>query len=374
MAIEKGITLFKIFSILKVFISSKSTLHYLCNMSDNLDISQTFLRGCMLYDFKSGMKATASCRRICDAFGNDIISERVCQNWFLRFKKGDCSLSDKPRSGRPSTVDNDALKNLVEESPRSTTREYAETLGCAQSTVVTHLESLGKVPKLGVWVPHLLSQRNREQRLDACTSLLSYSRRTDWLDTVITGDEKWVLYVNVARKHSWVDKNAPALPTAKPEVHQRKVMLSVWWDSQGVLLFELLPPNRTITADYYCEQLERLREEIIRLRPLQRQVRFLHDNARPHVATVTRQKLLDLGWEVLVHPPYSPDLAPSDFHLFRSLQNHLRGKEYVSNDQIERDLRQFFESKPRDFFKRGIHNLPDRWRKVLAADGEYFVD
>ena len=43
----------------------------------------------------------------------------------------------------------------------------------------------------------------------------------------------------------------------------------------------------------------------------------------------------------------------------------------MSNDQIEQDLRQFFESKPRDFFKRGIHNLPDRWYKVLAADGEY---
>ena len=238
-----------------------SMLH--CAMADDLNITQTFLRGCMLYDFKSGMKAVASCRRICDAFGNDIVSERVCQDWFSRFKKGDYSLCDKPRSGRPSTVDNEALKNLLERNPRSTTREYAETLGCAQSTIITHLESLGKVSKLGVWVPHRLTQRNREQHLDACTSLLSYSRRTDWLDTVVTGDEKWILYVNVTRKRSWVDKHAPALPVDKAEVHQRKIMLSVWWDSKGVLLFEILPPNRTITAEYYCEQLERLKAEII---------------------------------------------------------------------------------------------------------------
>ena len=119
-------------------------------MADDLNIT-TFLRGCMLYDFKSRMKAAASCRRICDAFGNDIVSERVCQDWFSRFKKGDYSLCDKPRSGRPSTVDNEALKNLVERNPRATTRKYAETLGCAQSTIITHLESVGKVAKLGVF-------------------------------------------------------------------------------------------------------------------------------------------------------------------------------------------------------------------------------
>src|SRR3954469_23682395 len=43
-----------------------------------------------------------------------------------------------------------------------------------------------------------------------------------------------------------------------------------------------------------------------------------HDNARPHTVKMTKEKLQALGWEVLPHPPYSPDLAPSDFHLFRN--------------------------------------------------------
>ena len=47
---------------------------------------------------------------------------------------------------------------------------------------------------------------------------------------------------------------------------------------------------------------------------------FHQDNARPHTSLVTRKKLLELDWEVKPHPPYGPDLAPSDYHLFRSLQ------------------------------------------------------
>ena len=56
---------------------------------------------------------------------------------------------------------------------------------------------------------------------------------------------------------------------------------------------------------------------------------FHQDKARPHTSLVIPKKLLELGWEVMPHRPYSPDLAPSDFHLFRSLQNHLNGKDSI---------------------------------------------
>ena len=89
-------------------------------------------------------------------------------------------------------------------------------------------------------------------------------------------------------------------------------MLSVWWDVQGTMMFELLPPNVAIAAAYCCDQLERLNHKISTTRPGCDNVLFLHDNARPYTEKTTRLKLLELGWEILPHPPYSPDLAPSD--------------------------------------------------------------
>ncbi|KAG5346731.1 SETMR methyltransferase, partial [Acromyrmex charruanus] len=63
----------------------------------------------------------------------------------------------------------------------------------------------------------------------------------------------------------------------------------------------------------------------------------------PHTSLITRQKLRELGWEVLMHPSYSPDIAPSNYHLFRSLQNSLNDVKLTSKEARENHLKQFFD-------------------------------
>lgn len=264
-------------------------------MASCLPLSNEFLRTCILYDFKVGLKAAECHRRLCQAFGKDVISERTTREWFSKFKAGDTDVEDRPRSGRPSTADDERLLQLLEEDPRRTTREMADVLSCSHTTVKNRLHTLGKVRKQSVWVPHDLNESNRQRRVEACTSLLSLHLTTSWLDSVVTGDEKWVLYANIVRRHAWVNKREPAPTQAKAELHRRKVMLSISWDVHGVILFELLPDNTTITASVYCEQLERLKAELQRKRPQRRKIRFLQDNARPHTVKMTRNKLLELG-------------------------------------------------------------------------------
>ncbi|KAJ0183740.1 hypothetical protein K1T71_000163 [Dendrolimus kikuchii] len=163
---------------------------------------------------------------------------------------------------------------------------------------------------------------------------------------------------------------------AKPGLNRNKVMLCVWWDWKGIIHYELLPTGRTIDSGRYCEQLMRLKQKVERKRPElinRRGVVFHHDNARPHTSLATQQKLREFGWEVLMHPPYSPDLAPSDFHLFRSLQNSLGTIRLTSREDCQNHLSQFFDQKPQNFYSNEITSLPTRWQKVIQQNGTYIL-
>ena len=74
------------------------------------------------------------------------------------------------------------------------------------------------------------------------------------------------------------------------------------------------------------------------------------------------------------HPPYSADLAPSDYYLFRSLQNYLNGKTFDSNEAVKNELIQFFASKNQTFCESGIMKLTERWQKVIEQNGQYITD
>ncbi|KAK6753482.1 hypothetical protein RB195_012833 [Necator americanus] len=100
------------------------------------------------------------------------------------------------------------------------------------------------VKKLGQWLPHALSDGNRQRRLDICTQLLSRSRRFDWLDTV-TRDEKWVLYVNHIQKRAWCTDDEMPDTFVKGEIHE-KVMLSVWWKFMESTVLHCCPTTRQL--------------------------------------------------------------------------------------------------------------------------------
>ena len=106
----------------------------------------------------------------------------------------------------------------------------------------------------------------------------------------------------------------------------------------------------------------------------QKGVLLLHDIAHPHIAFLTRATLVKFGWELLPHPPYSPDLAPTDFHLFRSLQHHLDDKTFENKKEVNQELKKFFKSKSPAFYHDGIHALPKRWSEVLDNEGQYILD
>jgi histone-lysine N-methyltransferase SETMAR len=339
-----------------------------------MPLDKIHFRHCLLYEFQQKHSAADAHRHLSAIFGEETPSKRQCERWFSQFSSGDFSLEDEPRAGRPTEMNIDLLQALVRSNPRLSTREMASELSVNYSTISRHLKDLGFVQKLGAWIPHHLSDDQREQRISICNSLLLRRRNTEWLKQIVTGDEKWVLYFNSTRKHQWVLQEEVPQPEPKPDPHQKKIMLSVWWDYKGVIYHELLAPGTTVTAALYCTQLDRLHVAVQQKRPEKDKILMLHDNARPHTAKITRDKLEELGWSVLPHPAYSPDLAPSDYHLFRHLSVFLREKHYKDDDHIFADIATFFSSHSQSFYSDGIFQLPQRWAQVVDADGMYYVD
>ncbi|GFX12224.1 histone-lysine N-methyltransferase SETMAR [Trichonephila clavipes] len=139
---------------------------------------------------------------------------------------------------------------------------------------------------------------------------------------------------------------------------------------------DLLPDNTTINSEVYCHHLDKLNDALQQKRSElinRKGVVFHQDNARPHTSLVTRQKLLQLEWVTMLHPPYSPDLAPSDYYLFSSLQIFFGGKTVTSNEEVKNHLDQFLASKDQKFYERGIMLLPERWQKMLDQNGQYII-
>jgi len=75
-----------------------------------------------------------------------------------------------------------------------------------------------------------------------------------------------------------------------------------------------------------------------------------HDNSRPHTARSTVATIQDLSFECLPHPPYSPDLASSDFHVFEPIKETMGGKSSRSDEEVQQAVHEWLHSQPKYFF------------------------
>lgn len=338
--------------------------------------NKVFLRGILLHCFIQKKSAAEAHRILVETYGDNALSNTTCRDWFRRFKNNDFDLEDKERSGAPTKFEDEELEALLDLDPCQTLVELGKTLQVDASTVSKRLKALGMIQKQGHWVPYELKPRDVERRFLMCELLLQRHKRKGFLHRIITGDEKWIHYDNPKRRKSWGKPGHASTSSAKPNIHGSKLLLCIWWDQQGVIYYELLKPNETITGARYRLQMMRLSRALKEKRPLYGQrhdkVILLHDNARPHVAKPVKTYLETLQWEVLPHPPYSPDIAPSDYHLFRSMAHGLSEQRFHSFEETEKWVDSWIASKDESFFRRGIQLLPERWEKVVSNDGQYF--
>ncbi|UYV76641.1 hypothetical protein LAZ67_14001557 [Cordylochernes scorpioides] len=377
-------------------------------------------RAVIKFNAKLGRSASETYILMKQVYGTLCLSKSNVFIWHKRFSDGRNTLEDDKHAGRPSSSKTpesiEKVREFVANNRSASLRMVAEVLHINKETIRTILhEDLGKTKVCAKFVPHTLTGEQKSLRIAHCRDIISaYENDSNFLKSIVTDDETWCFhfssfifitmdrkkvckkssakkkmmsievkreistmdYDNPKRRKSWGKPGHASTSTAKPNIHGKKLMLCIWWDQLGVIYYELLQPNETITGERYEQQLMRLSRALKIKRPLYAKrhdkVIYQHDNARPHVAKVVKETLEALQWDVLPHPPYSPDIAPSDYHMFRSMTHGLAEQHYTSYEEAKNWVDAWIASKDEEFFRHGIRMLPERWGKVVAKDGQYF--
>lgn len=332
---------------------------------------------------KEGRSAKEIHERMVGVYGETTPSYATVTRWNKEFRHGRESIEDDPRSGRPpeaSCDDNvDRIEAMILENRRVKVEEIALEVGISHGSVCSIIQDKLAMSKVSArWVPRNLSPQDRHQRLQSSEELLLlYNEDPAGFESrIVTGDETWVHHWDPETKlesMAWKHKGSPPPLKFRTQPSAGKVMATVFWDSEGLLMVDFLPRGMTITGQYYAGVLTRLKDSIRQKRrgKLTRGPLLLHDNAPVHKSRIAQAALKDCGFEQLNHPPYSPDLAPSDYFLFRQLKAALRGKRYGGDDEVKEAVMGWLGGQEGTFWLEGIRSLREKWRKCIEVRGNY---
>ena len=132
---------------------------------------------------------------------------------------------------------------------------------------------------------------------------------------------------------------------------------------------EKLESGKTINSAYYSKLVEQIRT--LRRKSRVCDLYYLCDNAPIHTSTLSTRKIQHCGLKTLAHPPYSPDLVPSDFYLFNHLKKYLRGKKFDCKEELKEAVCSFFMEKSPIFFEKAFSDLTILWRKCINVGGNF---
>jgi len=327
--------------------------------------------------------------RLRNVYGEDVMSERNVRGLVKQFREERrTNVHDEVRSGRPVEATNEetvrAVLAIVESDGRRTLNEIREQLmdehciRVSNMSVSRVLADAGLTKVCARWVPKLLTLENREARCAAARAFLdAYAKDPEMITRIVTGDESWVLYITPERKEAtkvWHKKGDPPPKKCRLDRSTKKILCTPFWDGKGVLSVHFLDSSDgRMNSEVYCGVLDDLRKKIKRKRPglLSAKVTLLHDNASCHRSKVTLAKLASFKWELFPHPANSPDLAPSDYHLFPKLKEFLGGKRFTDIDELKKEVLKWFREVGTQFYADGINKLLSRYEKCLAVNGDY---
>ena len=249
----------------------------------------------------------------------------VCK-WVRCFNDGWGLVENDPWVGRPVSILTQknvaTVKTLIEEDARYTVQEIEELSGIHSSSVLKILrERLGLRKICARWVPHLLTDKQKQSRIRLASQVTEKYDKCDpcRLEEIVTGNETWTYHFqpdSKAKNKVWVSSEGDIPVIARHCKTSNRMLYAIFFDSKGPVLQIPVPKGSSVPGKFYRESvLTQLVDFSQKRRPRTcvHGIKLLHDNAPAYKSTNVQEYLKESGLDVLDHPPYSPDLSPCDF-------------------------------------------------------------
>ena len=186
---------------------------------------------------------------------------------------------------------------------------------------------------------------------------------------IVTGDESWIYHRKIGNKasnSSWVGVGQSPQTVVKRNQFEPKSIIFVFIKTTGPVLVHVVPKGQTINNKYYVEKcLGPHIQEIKIQRPTSgtKNMKILHDNARPHVHENTKNFLKSNGIMIIDHTAYSPDLDPCDFWLFSEIKKRL--PERTTEEQLEPLVTEILNSIPKEEYQKTFQKWIERMKLCI---------
>ena len=304
---------------------------------------------------------------------------RTVFRWVKALNAGKFSVEDDTRPGRPKTSVTNANIAAVKIVVFLSVKDIASCTGISKGSVQTILKKRLDLRKVCArWVPHLLTEEQKTQRLKCARELLKTYKgcNSRVISNLLTGGETWVHMFQPQRRadnKQWKRKDQKRPCIAKRTISSKKVLYAIFFNSSGPVVQVPCPSGHTVTGRLYKNSvLKKVKEFYNTKRPSKgwSGVHLLHDNASSHKCEVVKSFLASEKVKVLNHPSYSPDLSPCDFFLFPRLKIMLSGNKYTSRSSLGSAIYQCLQQIPKEDYLSAFRDWVKKVTEMCFSKGE----
>ena len=348
-----------------------------CGREDTLE-----KRYAIKFCFKFGKNATETYGMLQTAFGASCMNRASVFKWHKRFKEDREFVSDDERCGSKEVRTPELIgqiKNFMDKDRRVSIETISAQFDVSVGTVYTIIPEELKMWKIcAKFSLRVLREDQKERRCHINREMVELINSDPAiLDALVTCDESWIYCYDPETKRQssqWKHAGSPRPKKAGQSKSTHKLLLIPFFDSTGMIYMHWVPTGQTVNKEYYVELLREFRKRFRRNRPAlfkSGQWHFHQDNAPVHNSILVTDYLTKMGIKTVPDPPYSPDLASSDFWLFPQLKENLRGCRYKTIEDMKEAVTKVIDTLTQEDFRGAFEKLLERY-KCIVAGRDYF--